>query len=91
MCLRKGLTGVVQGVSRKRRFLARFQDGCDKDLTLNELTIMAVEKILVTEEDKVPTISVITNETIDLEKGCYRGVYVFLNFKREDRVDGDEE
>ena len=30
---RKELTGVVQGVSGKRRFLVIFQDGCEKDLT----------------------------------------------------------
>ena len=38
--LRKELTGVVQGVSGKRRFLVRFQDGCENDKTLNQLTIV---------------------------------------------------
>ena len=28
--MRKDLTGVVQGVSGRRRFLVRFQDGCKK-------------------------------------------------------------
>ena len=38
------------------------------------------------EEDKVPTISVITNETIDLEKGYDRYFYVVLSFKKEGGV-----
>ena len=57
---------MVQGVSDKRRFLARLQDGCDKDPTLNQLTIVTVDGIPVVEEAKVPTISVIPDETIDL-------------------------
>ena len=65
----KDLTGVVQGVSGKRRFLMRFQYGCEKDLTLNQLTIATLEKIPMTEEYEVPTISGIPDETIDLEKG----------------------
>ena len=28
--IRKELTGVLQGVSGKKRFLVRFQDGCKK-------------------------------------------------------------
>ena len=47
--LRKELTVSVQGLSRERRFLARFQDGCDKYLTSNQLTIMTVQKIPMTE------------------------------------------
>ena len=45
---RKELTGVVQGVSGKRRFLVRSKDGCEKDLTSNQLTIVTVEKSTVT-------------------------------------------
>ena len=43
----------------------RFNYECDKYLTLNQLTIMKVEKISMTEEAKEPTISVIPDETID--------------------------
>ena len=32
--MRKELTGVVQGISGKRRFLVRFHDGCKKDIVL---------------------------------------------------------
>ena len=31
--MRKELTGVVQGVSGRRRFLERFQNGCEKNLS----------------------------------------------------------
>ena len=53
--LRKELTGVFQGVSRKRRFLASFQYGCKKAVIL--------EKRPVEEEPKVPMIPVIPDET----------------------------
>ena len=43
--LRKDLTDVFQVFSGKRRFLVRFQDGCEKDLTLNQLTVMTVDDI----------------------------------------------
>ena len=31
----KELNGVVQGVSGKKRFLVRFQDGCENNLSSN--------------------------------------------------------
>ena len=31
--MRKELTGVVQGLSGRRRFLVRFQNGCKKNLS----------------------------------------------------------
>ena len=46
--LRKDLTVVAQEVSGKRRFLVRFQDGCEKDMTSNKLTAVIVDKIPVT-------------------------------------------
>ena len=54
--IRKELTGVVQGVSGRRIFLVRFQNGCKKNLSLNKLTIGIVEKIPVEEEPEVSTI-----------------------------------
>ena len=36
--LRKELTGVVQGVSGKRMFLVRFQNGCENNMSSNQLT-----------------------------------------------------
>ena len=43
--MRKYLTGVVQGVSGKKMFLARFQDGCEENLSSNQLTIVILEKV----------------------------------------------
>ena len=34
--MRKELTGVVQGVSGRRRLLVRFQNGCEKNLSSNQ-------------------------------------------------------
>ena len=66
MQLRKDLTGVVQGVSGKKSFLVRFQDGCEKDRTSNQLTAVIVEKIPIEEEPNVPTIPDITSEKVPL-------------------------
>ena len=79
----KGFTGVVQGVSGKKRFLVRFQDGCKKDMALNQLTIVIVEKIPVEEESEVPTIPDIPKEQVTSEKGYYHGVYVIIHFNKE--------
>ena len=52
----KELTGVVQGVLGKRRFLVRFQDTCKNNLSSNPLISVIVEKIPVDEETEVSTI-----------------------------------
>ena len=41
--MRKYLTGLVQGISDKKMFLVRFHDGCENNLSLNQLTIVIVE------------------------------------------------
>ena len=56
------------GVSGKRRLLERFQNGCEKDLTSNQITVVKVEKRSVDEEPEVPTISVIPYGTVDFYK-----------------------
>ena len=56
---------MAQGVSGKRILLVRSQDGCEKDLNLNQLTIMTLVNIPLSEEVKVPTISVIYYKAID--------------------------
>ena len=38
--MRKELTGVVQAISGKRRLLVRFHDGCEKNLSSNQLTVV---------------------------------------------------
>ena len=37
--MRKELTGVVKGLSGKKILLVSFQDGCEKNLSYNKLTI----------------------------------------------------
>ena len=48
--MRKDLTGVVQGVLGRRSFLVRFQNGREKNLSSNQLTVVIVDTILVEEE-----------------------------------------
>ena len=55
--MRKDLTGVVKGVSGKKRFLVSFQDGCKNNLSLNQLTVVIVDKI---PEEKEPEVSEIS-------------------------------
>ena len=88
---RKELTGMVQGVSGKMRFLGRFQDGCDKDLTSNQLTVVTVDRSPATEEAEILMISAKHEEAVDLEKGYYHIVYALLRLKKEDGVDRKED
>ena len=67
--IRKELSGVVQGVSGRMRFLVRFQNGCKKNLSSNQLTIVIVESILVEEEPEVSTIPDIPENQVELDKG----------------------
>ena len=76
------MTGVVQGVSGRRRFLVRFQNGCEKNISLNQLTVVIVEKILVEEEPEVSTISEIPEYQFKKENGYYLCVYFMLQFKK---------
>ena len=62
---RKDLTGVVQGVSGRRRFLVRFQNGCENNLSSNQLTVMIVDKILVEEEPLVSRIPDIPEDEVE--------------------------
>ena len=54
--VRKKLNGVVQGASRRRIFLVRFQNWCKNNHSSNQLTAVIVDKILVEEEPLVSTI-----------------------------------
>ena len=62
---RKELTGVVQGISGRRRFLLRFQNGCKKNMSSNKLTVVIVERILVEEEPEVSTIPEIPEDQVE--------------------------
>ena len=87
----KELIVVVQGVYGNKRFLARFQDGCENDLTSDQLTIVIVEKIPMEEEPEVSTIPEIPEDQVTSEKGYYHNVYDIINFNKEDGVDRKEE
>ena len=84
--MRKELTSVVQGVSGRRRFLVRFQNGCENNLSSNQLTVVIADNILVEEEPEVSTIPEITENNFEKQKGYYRCVYVLLKFKKEGGV-----
>ena len=76
--MRKELTGVVQGVSGRRRFLVRSQNGCENNMSSNQLTIVIVEKI---PEEKEPEVSELLRyrksksnwirDTIAVSMSCY--------------------
>ena len=51
--MRKEMTGVVKGVSGNKRFLVSFQDGCKKNISSNQLTIVIVENIPEEKESEV--------------------------------------
>ena len=74
--MRKYLSVFWGSLYGKRELLVIFQGGCEKDLILNQLTVGTSEKSPMDEEPKVTTISVIPDETVDLEKGYYHGVYI---------------
>ena len=79
----KELTGVVQGVSGRRRSLVRFQNGCKKNMSSNQLTVVIVEKILGEKEPEFSEIYEIPEDQVELEKGYYNCVYVMMQFKKE--------
>ena len=79
--MRKYFTGVVQGV------LGRFHNGCEKNLSSNQLTVVIVEKIPMEEEPEVSTIPEIPEDQFKSEKVYYCCVYVMLQFKKEVGVD----
>ena len=41
----KEFTSALQGVSGSRRFLVRFHNGCENNLSSNQFTVMIIEKI----------------------------------------------
>ena len=54
-----------QCVSGTRGFLVRFQNGCENNLSLNQLTVVIVEKIPVEEEPEVSTIPEILEDQVE--------------------------
>ena len=85
------MTGVVQGILGKKRFLVRFEDGCENNLSSNQLTIVIVENIPEENETEVSTNPEIPEEKVKTEKGYYQCVYVMIWFKKEVGVHSMEE
>ena len=73
--MRNEFNGVVNCVSGRRRFLARFQDWCKNNMSSNKLTILTVEKIPYEKEPEVSAIPEIPEEQVKLDKGYYCCVY----------------
>ena len=69
--LRKDMTGVVQGVVGKRRYLVSFQDRLEKDMSSNQLTIVVVMSE-VDGDIEVREVEIIPEVREDL--GCYHWV-----------------
>ena len=67
--MRKDFTGVVQGVSSRRRFLVRFHNGCKKNMSSNQLTVVTAHEILVEEAPEVSTIPEIPEDNVKSHKG----------------------
>ena len=63
--MRKDFTGVVQGVLGRNRFLVRFKNGCEKNLSSNQLTVRLLDKVLVEEEPEVSTIPEIPEDQVE--------------------------
>ena len=78
----KYFTGVSQVFSWKKRFLVRFQDGCENNMSSNQLTMVIVEKTPEEKEPEVSEIYDIPEEQAELEKGYCFYVYVMLRFKK---------
>ena len=60
----------------------RFQDGCENNLSLNQLDIMVVEEVPEERETDVFEIPEIPEEKVKLEKVYYLYFCVMLRFKK---------
>ena len=82
-------TGVLEGFLVKKRFLLRFQYGCEKNLSSNQITTVIVEKIPEEKEPEVSAIPEIPEEQVELDKGYYRYFCIMLWFLKEVGVDSN--
>ena len=65
----KELTVVVKAISGKRKFLVRFHDGCEKNLSSNQLTVVTPHEILVEEAPLVSKIPEIPEDIVESHRG----------------------
>ena len=82
------MTDVVKEVVGKRRYPMRFQDGLEKQMLSNQLTIV-VARSEVEEEIEVREVEMIPE--VREEFGSYHWVYISLHFIKEDGVEKREE
>ena len=57
---------MVKGVLGRRRLLSRFHNGCKKNLSSNQLTVVTVEKIPEEKEPEVSEIDEKPEEQVEL-------------------------
>ena len=69
----------------------RFQNGCENNLSSNQLTVVVVEKIPEEKEPEVSEISEMPEEQVELDKGYYRCVYVMIRLLKEVSVEIKED
>ena len=81
------MTFVVQEIVGKRRYLVRFQDGLEKEISSNQLAIVVVRSE-VEEDIEVMEVEIIPK--VREELGCYHWVCISLHFIKEDRLDKRE-
>ena len=67
----------------------KFQDGCENNLTSNQLFIVIVEKIPEDKEPEFFEIPGIPEEQVGLEKRYYQCVYGMQWFLKEVNVDSN--
>ena len=68
-----------------------FHDGCKKNLSLYQLTVVTAHEILVEEAPEVSTIPETLEDIVESHKGYYVCVYVLLQLKMEDKINNKEE
>ena len=78
------ITGVLQEVVGKKRYLVKFQDELEKVVQPKQINIMVVRSE-VEEEIEVREVEMIPEVRKDL--GCDHWVYIYLNFIKEDGAD----
>ena len=77
---------MVYSVYGEMMLLVIFRDGCDNVLDPNQLINVIVDRIPVPKSAKAPTIYMKPEEKFYLKKLYYHGVYVIVDFNKEEYV-----
>ena len=86
--LMKEMTGVVQEVVGRRRYLVMLHNGLEKDMLLNQIIVMVFRNEV---EDEIEVRKVEIFPEVREELGCYYWVYIYLYFIKEDGLENSEE